>query len=202
MLVNKDTQLIQEDISTLLVYHFSTYGVVPAEVVKDHKNEIRLMSFHPADPLIMLYGPIEKLQKLTGAARISYTPEQSLDISIRVIKNIYDFERTLMDKTAKPAQDKLLVNFKSHFTAAQKILKEIRGPSMKQIGCHQVNMVISQLRDTLTIRNNEMLAMMQQPFQGQTLPSDTPEEKVGPPNHQAKAATSDNLQFEMLRIFP
>ena len=50
------------------------------------------MTFHPADPLIMLYGPIEKLQKLAGAAPTSYTPEQILDIGLTVMKNTRDFK--------------------------------------------------------------------------------------------------------------
>ena len=72
--MNEETQLIQEDIWTVLTYLFATYGVVPMEEVKEQENEICSMTFHPAYPLIMLYGPIEKLQKLVGADWINDTP--------------------------------------------------------------------------------------------------------------------------------
>ena len=74
-LVNKDTQLIQDDIPTVLTYLFATYGVVPSAEVNKQENEIRSMTFHSSNPLIMVYGPIEKLQKLGGAVQISYMPE-------------------------------------------------------------------------------------------------------------------------------
>ena len=96
-LMNEDTQLFQEDISTVLAYPFATYGEVPTVEVKEQENEICSMTFHPANLLIMVYGPIEKLQKVARAAQISYTPKQILDIGITVIKNTRYFERTLMD---------------------------------------------------------------------------------------------------------
>ena len=129
--MNEDTQLIQEDIPTVLTYLFVTYGVVPTEEVKEQKNEIRSMTFHPADPLIILYGPIEKLRKLTIAGGISCTSEQVLDIGLMVIKNICDFERALMDWQAKPLINKDWATFKLHITAAQNVLQDIRGPTMQ-----------------------------------------------------------------------
>ena len=74
------------------------------------------------------------------------------------------------------------------------MLKEIRGTILQHLGYHHSNMVASQLKDTLTLRSYVMLSMMQQAFQWQTLPSDTSEEKAGPTNHQANAATYDNVK--------
>ena len=191
--MNEDTQLIQEDIPTVLTYLFATYGVVPTEEVKEQENEIYSMTFHPADPLIMLYGPIEKLQKLAGAAWISYTLEQILNIGITVIKNTRDIERALMDWLAQLLQDKTWPNFKTHFTAAQKVSKKRRGPTMLQEGYHHAKMVASELQDSLTTHNDKVVAMIQQVIQRQALPLDIPADETGPPSHQANATTLDSI---------
>ena len=90
-LVNEDTQLIQDDILTVLEYLFGLYGKVPSEEVKQKEAKIRAMSFHPADPLILLHNPIKKLNKLTNAASILYTRDQLLNIGLTVICNNRDF---------------------------------------------------------------------------------------------------------------
>ena len=87
-----------------------------------------------------------------------------------VIKNTQYFERVLMDWQAQPLQDKTWPNFKTHFTAAQKVLKEIRGPTMLQAGYHHANMVASQLRNSLITPNDKVVAILQQVVQGQALP--------------------------------
>ena len=100
-LVDKDTQRITEDIPTVLQYLFNTYGEIPSEEVKQKEAELRAMSYHPADPMILLFNPIEKLRKLAEAARIEYTNAQFLDIGLT-----RDFERALGDWEALPNNDK------------------------------------------------------------------------------------------------
>ena len=59
--------------------------------MKQKEAEIWSMSYHPADPLILLYNPIEKLKKMAEAASIPYTADQLLDIGLTVIRNTRDF---------------------------------------------------------------------------------------------------------------
>ena len=92
-LVDDDTQLIHEDIPTVLDYLDTNYGRVPTEEVKQKEQEIRTMTYHPADPLILLYGPIEKLQALATKAGIVYSQAQILDIGLTVIRNTRDYKR-------------------------------------------------------------------------------------------------------------
>ena len=95
-LVDEDTGLIHEDIPTVLDYLNTNYGKVQTEEVKEQEQDIRTMNFHPADPLILLYGPIKKLRALATAAGIKYSEEQLLDIGLTVIRNTRDFERALL----------------------------------------------------------------------------------------------------------
>ena len=94
-LIDKETQIITEYIPMVLEYLFNLYGKVPSEEVKQKEAKIRSMTFHPADPLILLHSPIKKLKKIAEAAAILYTEEQLLDIGITVIRNTRDFERAL-----------------------------------------------------------------------------------------------------------
>ena len=96
-LIDEDTQLITEDIPDVLQYLFDVYGKVPLEEVKQKESEIRSMTYHPADPLILLYNPVEKLKKMAESAGIAYTQDQILDIGLTVIRNTRDFERALGD---------------------------------------------------------------------------------------------------------
>ena len=53
------------------------------------------MLFHPADPMILLYNPIEKLKTMGKAADIAYTEQQLLDIGLTIIRNTRNFEKAL-----------------------------------------------------------------------------------------------------------
>ena len=52
LLLDDDTQLIQEDIPDVLGYLFDLYGKVPSKEVKQKEAEIRTMVYHPAEPMI------------------------------------------------------------------------------------------------------------------------------------------------------
>ena len=112
LLVNNDTKLIKEDIPDVLNYLFDLYGKVPSEEVKKKEAEIRAMTYHPADPMILIFSPIEKLKKMAIAAEIEYT---ALAIALTVLVNTRDFERALGNWEALPSFQKIWKNFKTHF---------------------------------------------------------------------------------------
>ena len=201
-LVNDDTQLIQQDIPDVLAYLFETYGKIPSKEVKQKEAEICTMTFHPADPMILLYNPIEQLEKMAQSAQIPYTSRQSLDIALTVLRNTRDFERALSDWELKPQAQKTWSNFKTHFTAAQKQLKAIRGPTMQQAGYHQVNLLAQQFKDELDTRDQEIMTIlktMDMASQASPTPPTGVVSTLTPATHQVKATTSD-MQLEMINI--
>ena len=162
------------------------------------------MSYHPADPMILLFNPIEKLKKMATAAEISYTTEQLLDIGLTVIRNTRDFERALGDWETLTAGDKTWDRFKSHFKEAQKQLRAIRGPTMQQAGYHHANHLASQLREDIEKRDTELFSVIQSAMEtASQAPSLAPSDisLVTPPVHQhANAVQGDPVQLEMLKI--
>ena len=203
-LVNEDTQLIQEDIPTVLAYLFDLYGKVPSEEVKQKETEIRSMSFHPADPLILLYNPIEKLRRMAEAAEIPYTTHQLLDIGLTVIRNTRDFERALGDWELLPPIQKTWATFKDHFKDAQKQLRAIRGPTMQQAGYHHANHLASQLRDDIMKRDTELLTVIQSAIEtSSTPPSLAPSDistVTSQSQQQINAVQRDPVQLEILKL--
>ena len=99
------------------------------------------MSFHPADPMILLYNAIKNLKTMGEAADIAYTKQQLLNIGLTVMRNTRDFEKTLGKWEALRTAAKTWTKFKTHFTAAQKQLKAICGPTMQQAGYHHTIML-------------------------------------------------------------
>ena len=72
-LVYEDTSLIIEDIPTVIEYLFAIYGNVQSQEIKQKEAELLNITFHPTDPIKILYLPIEQLKKLTTTAGIPYS---------------------------------------------------------------------------------------------------------------------------------
>ena len=199
-LVDDDTGLIEQDIPTVLEYLLTNYGKVPSEEVKQKEAEVLSFSFNPSDPMVLLYRPIEQLQKLATDAGIPYSEAQKLEFGLTLIRSTRDFETGLMNWNAKPSLDKTWENFKLHFKDAQTELKAIRGPTMQQAGYHHANMLATQLRTTMDNQSSQMLAMIQDLVVTDNNP---PNEEMPPPpptQQTANATAHTDVQLEMLRI--
>ena len=199
--VDEDTELSHDDIPDILNYLFDDYGRVPSEEVKEQENEIRQMNFHPADPMIMLCNPIEKLQRLAQAAKMTHSENQLLNLGLTVARNTRDFERALETWEDKPAIEKTWNNFKTHFKEAQKRLKAIRGPTMQQAGCHHANVLANAMKEETKVNNEEVLSSLQTVI---TQPSTADETSTLTPTstleQKVNTTPADSVQMQMLQI--
>lgn len=118
------------------------------------------MTFHSADPMIMLYNPVEKLEKMAEAAGIPYIPNQILDIGLTILRNTRNFKQALGNWELQLLALKTWANFKPHFTQAQKQLKAVQCPSMQQAGYHHTNMLANQLCSDLETHNSEIMSII------------------------------------------
>lgn len=85
-LKNEDTDLIEDDIPTVLAYLFSNHGKVPTSVVKEKEQEVLATPFVPSDHMVTIYRPIEQLKTLAEIAGIPYTETQIVDFGVQLIK--------------------------------------------------------------------------------------------------------------------
>jgi hypothetical protein len=138
-LKNDDTDLIEEDIPSVLSYLFSNYGKVPTRVVKEKEQEVLTTSFVPSDPMITIYRPIEQLRTLADITGIPYTETQVVDFGVQLIKSTRDFETALGEWNRKPQNDKYWENFKIIFRAHNRHSKTYEGlPWLNQVICMQI----------------------------------------------------------------
>ena len=82
--------------------------------------------------MVLLYRPIDQLQKLATSAKIPYSLAQQLLLGLTLIRGTHDFEKGLSDWNLKLEPDKTWENFKTHFKDSQTELKNICGPTMRQ----------------------------------------------------------------------
>ena len=90
--MDDDTALLNADIPDILAHLFLRYGQVTGEEVKAMEEKVMKTVFAPADPLVLIWNPIEKLKKLAIQANLPYTPQQLIDLAMQLIKNTHDFE--------------------------------------------------------------------------------------------------------------
>ena len=112
---NEHTDLIEDDIPTVLEYLFSNYGKVPTRQVKEKETEVLSTPFVPSDSLVTIFRPIEQLRKLAEIAKIPYTETQIVDFGLQLIKNTRDFESALGEWNRRDEQNKTWELFKEHF---------------------------------------------------------------------------------------
>ena len=89
-LVNEDAGLREDNISTVLKYLFKNYGKAQSEEVKQKEVEVLSITFNPAEPMVLIYRSIEKLQKLAITASIPYTEAQILKFVLTLIRSTKD----------------------------------------------------------------------------------------------------------------
>ena len=157
--VDDDTALLASDIPTILDHLFSRYGQVSGTDVQDYLNEVLKTPFTPAEPLVTIWNPIQKLKKLAMQANIPYSEQQLIEFALQMIRATHDFESALGKWEDKPVPDKTWRNLKLHFSQAQGELKKIRGPTMVQAGFHQINMIASEIRGEFSQTRSELANM-------------------------------------------
>ena len=111
--------------------------------------------------MVILFRPIEQLQKLAIATRIPYSTKQQLEIGLTIIWSTRNFEKMLGEWNNKVPTTKTWALFKIHFTRAQTDLKAIRAPTMQQAGFHHTLLLAERLRTDLQLKGSQMLGIVQ-----------------------------------------
>ena len=196
-LKNQDTDLIEDDIPTVLQYLFENYGKVPTRLVKEKEQEVLTTPFVPSDPMVTIFRPIEQLRTYAEIAKIPYTESQIVDFGLQLIKNTRDFETALGSWNNRPEDQKTWGLFKDHFQDAQQTLKDIRGPTMAQAGFHHANLLASEIRSDIHENQEKMFAIMQNLTPPENTSSQIYEE---PYQESANATTQLAIQSETLKV--
>ena len=205
--IDDDTALLNADIPDILEHLFIRYGQVTGEDVKAMETTVNKTVFSPADPLVMIWNPVEKLRKLAIQANLPYTSQQLIELAMQLIRNTHDFEKAIGEWNAKNPTDKTWTNLKLHFGNAQKELKDIRGPTMAQAGFHQINHVAQEMRDSFQVTRAELANMMavlqdEEARAGTvaTAESTNPSEEYYSTTESANSVAESTTQLEILKL--
>ena len=79
----------------ILIYLFYNYGKVRLEEVAKKEAKIKVISWQPADPIVLLTRLLEQLQKLAIQANISYADSQILEKELSLVRVTCNFENAL-----------------------------------------------------------------------------------------------------------
>ena len=105
-LVDEYTNLLRDDVPTVISYLDYNYGKVRSEEVSVKEAEVMAMTWQPHDPLVLFTLPIENLKKLAVKANVPYSEKQLLEKALTIIRNTRDFEYALTLWENKPENEK------------------------------------------------------------------------------------------------
>ena len=112
---------IEDDIENVRTYLEDNYGHIPSEELKEMENSTIATVYNPADSMLAVFCPIEKLKAKAIKAKRPYTEEQLLDFALTIIRNTRDFEKAQEEWGDLPPADKTWKRFKEHFRGWRKI---------------------------------------------------------------------------------
>ena len=153
---NEFSSAINARIPVILSHLLDTYGRVTEDDLLRAEGLLRARIYDITKPFVVIFNDIDEFQQLATAARLPYSDNQIINLGIRLIKNMNDFEKGLNEWY--DLQIKTYLTFKTHFTTAQNNLRRVRGPTMSNgVLAQQVNSITSNIQQTLQEQSLEYL---------------------------------------------
>ena len=122
-LIDEDTGVIRGTVQNTMDYLFSTYGNISDQKLNETRQETINHTYIHANPIANLFIVINKYAVMAQAQGTPETSEQLISIGRIIITNANIFADSVENWDNKPANIKTWVNFKTHFTSAQKAYK-------------------------------------------------------------------------------
>ena len=144
----------------VLEHLFLHYGQVDLEVLDKEEEGLKNFMWNLNDPPIKFFNMIEDLVTLAQAANLKKSQHQIVGLGLNTIRRTGDMETGIKEWNARPTVQKTWINFKTHFNAAYRELKLIRGPTMRNTAFHQAHQVAHDLSRDFTHTRDEIMAAM------------------------------------------
>lgn len=207
-----NTKAINIPVRDLLHNLITTYGTVEDDELQRVHDDLKTKTFDISQPFVAMYNEVEDLKALSIAANNEYTETQLVNLGVRLIRNMAEFERALEDWLATPAANRTWIAFKAHFTLAQKTLMKVRGPTMRNAQMQQTansitEKVIAEVRDTLAAEKSDMFSKLEETERSiinavsasSSDETDT-ESNEPPPQQKINITTNDAVALKILEL--
>jgi len=193
---NMQTNTITIPIHEIFQHLETNYAVVDAKDVANAEEKIATFSWNIADPPVTFYNMVEDLDTLAEAAKLAKTPRQIVSIGLDVVQKTGDFELGITAWNAMDDDQKTWDNFKSHFSAAYRDLRRVRGPTMRTSSFHQANAMAEQIAINLgTMRDDVMQHITDLAPSPPAITQDQ-----APPSTPVANASTNKENYEMLKL--
>ena len=155
---NVTSNAITTSVPDIFTSLFTTYGSITEDELEEKFSSLQQRVFDITEPLIGMYNEVEDLQRLATASFAPYTDRQLVNLGIRLIKNMHDFEKGLDTWYSLPRDSQTWVTFKTHFETAYTALLRLRGPTMRNTSFQQQANAISEKLLATIQKENDTLA--------------------------------------------
>ena len=154
---NNNTDTIQLPVSDVLTFLFDRYGVVDAETLDDEEAKVKGLFWNVVDPPVTFFTAIEDFVEMADAAHLPKSNAQIVNFGLHIDRKTSDFEHALTAWFARPVAECTWLNYKEHFIAAHRALKQVRGHTMRNTAFQQANLMADQLTANMDRIKTEIL---------------------------------------------
>ena len=154
---NPHTDNITRPISEVLTFLFTRYGFVNSQRLKQEEDKVTNFSWNISDTPVVISNLIEDLEIIAEAARNSKSDTQLVNYGIDLVRDTGEFETSLLTWFARPDNDQIWENFKSHFTLAHIEVAKVRDTSMRGTVFHQANATVEALTAEMVHIRDELV---------------------------------------------
>lgn len=123
---NRTTNAITMSVSDIIMVHlFGTYGSIDPDKLETEEKKVKEATYDPREPIDELYLMIEDLVDMSEAANCPYTQNQTINMGYIILRRTGQFTDSLKTWIRKAQNQKTWINFKVHFSTAQRELKQL-----------------------------------------------------------------------------
>jgi hypothetical protein len=140
-----DNMVVYANISAryILDHLFETYGNITAvdwEINFEHMRR----AWDPQQPVETLFKQIQDCADYSEAGGVTIGPSQQINVGYAKIFATGQFMSACRHWNEKPAVEKTWTRFKSHFAAAHRQHKQMKGETAAHVGFHSANVAMTQ----------------------------------------------------------
>jgi hypothetical protein len=132
----------------MLDHLFKTHGNITA-VDLEINFEHMCRAWDPQHPVETLFKQIQDCADYSEAGGVPIGPSQQINVGYAKIFATGQFMSACRSWNEKPAAEKTWTHFKSHFAAAHRQHKQIKGETASHAGFHSANAAVTQTEDQM-----------------------------------------------------
>lgn len=181
---------LQENLHFLL----TTYGKVTPETLAEEYEKVIATTYNSSLPIDTIFNSVRDLSELANAANVPYSAQQQISILYTILNRSGQFKQDIKEWKRKPAAQKTMLNFTTHFRRAHEELRETTNETLEALQHANIaRQVIDGIQHLLPSSEDTT-----PPTEQEEAPPATPAQQEPPPAQMCFSATGDNTLIPSL----